>query len=196
VSLPVAVIEIRCNLLFPAVSKEDTTMKNSILIRAAVVALFTGLAFSTSSMAEYGPGKGDGSGRQHMMRGDYEGHHMLRGGYEGHHGASWKSSLTDAQKEKIKKMKVDYLKVKYPLKARMRTIKLELAVLATADAPDQKAIDATIEELLVLKKDLLKAKYAHKIAVRKELKPEEKVAFDKHMLKKAKRKNCRGHHGH
>ena len=161
-------------------------MKNSILIPAAVVALFVGLAFSTFSMAEHGAGKGDGSGRHHMMRGEHQ----------GCHGSSWKESLTKVQGDKLKKMKVDYLKVKYPMKARMKTIKIDLAVLATADAPNQKAIDAKIDELLALKKNLLKAKYAHKITVRKELKPEQKVAFDKHILKKAKRKKCRRHHGY
>lgn len=161
-------------------------MKNSILIPAAVVALFVGLAFSTTSMAEHGYGKGEGSGH----------HHMMQGGHQGHHGSSWKDSLTDAQRVKIKKMKVDYLKVKYPMKARMKTIKVDLAVLATADAPNQQSINAKIDELLALKKDLLKAKYAHKIAVRKELKLEQRVMFDKHMLKKAKRKKCRRHHGY
>jgi Spy/CpxP family protein refolding chaperone len=182
----IEVIKIRCNLLFSSETKEDATMKNSKLIPAAIAALLVGLAFSTTSIADPGVGKGDGSGHHRMMRGDHE----------GHHGSSWMESLSDAQKAKIKKMKVDYLKVKYPIKARMKTISIELAVLATADVPDQKAIDAKIDELLAMKKDLLKVKYAHKIAVRKELKPEEKAAFDKHMLKKAKGKKCRRHYGH
>jgi len=160
-------------------------MKNSMLI-PVVIALFVGLAFGTTTMADPYSGKGDGYGR----------HHMMQEGSKGCHKSSWKESLTDVQKEKIKKMKVDFLKVKYPMKARMKTIKIDLAVLATSGSPDQKAINAKIDELLALKKNLLKAKYAHKIAVRKELKPEQKVVFDKHMLKKAKRKKSRSHHGH
>lgn len=154
-------------------------MKNTMLM-PATVALLLGLAFSAPTMAEHGPGKGERSGPQ-MMHG-------------GGHGPSWKESLTEVQKLKIKKMKVDYLKVKYPIKARMKTIKIDLAVLVTADKPDQRAIDAKIDELLALKKDILKAKYTHKIAVRKELKADQQVLFDKHMLNKAKRKKCRGHH--
>lgn len=170
-------------------------MKNSMLI-PVVVALFVGLAFGTTTMADPSSGKGDGYDRHHMMHGDRHGGHMMQEGGKGCHKSSWKESLTDVQKEKIKKMKLDFLKVKYPMKARMKTIKIDLAVLATAGSPDQKAINAKIDELLALKKNLLKAKYAHKIAVRKELKPEQKVAFDKHMLKKAKRKKSRSHHGH
>lgn len=148
-----------------------------------------------TSLADQGPGKGEGAGHHHMMHGE-EGHPHMMHGEQGHYGASWKGSLTSVQKQKLDKMKVDYLKVKYPLKVRMKTIKLELAVLSTSDAPKQKAIDSKIDELLALKKDLLKAKYAHKIAVRKELKPEQKTAFDKHVLKKAKRGKCKGHHGY
>lgn len=179
----IAVSKIWSNLFSSYVIKEKVSMKNSVLIPVAVVALMVGLGFGTTAMAEHASGKGGGH------------HGMMHGDYQGHHGPSWKDSLTDAQKLKIDKMKVDYLKVKYPLKARIKTIKIDLAVLASADAPDQKAIDAKIDELLALKKDLLKAKYAHKTAVRKELKPEQKVLFDKHMLKKAKRKKCQGHHG-
>lgn len=160
-------------------------MKNSAFIPATLVVLLVGLAFGTTSMADHGFGKGEGPGR----------HKMMQGGPQGHCGASWKDSLSDAQKEKVKKMKVDFLKVKYPIKARMKTTKIDLAVLATADVPDQKAIDTKIDELLALKKELLKAKYMHKIAVRKGLKEEQKAAFDKHMLKKAKHKKCRRHHG-
>jgi Spy/CpxP family protein refolding chaperone len=153
-----------------------------MLIPVVVMLLLTG--FGTTGMAQHG--KGDGP---HMM-GESRGY-MMRGGCDG---TSWKDSLSQAQKDKIEKMKVDYLKVKYPKKARMKTLKVDLAVLVASDAPKQKDIDARIDELVALKKDLLKAKYAHKVAVRKELKPEQQAAFDKHMLKKAKRKKCRYHH--
>lgn len=159
-------------------------MKNTMLVPVVIMILLTGLGFGTTSLAQ--PGKGEGP---HMM-GEGRGY-MMRGGCEG---TSWKDSLSQAQKDKIEKMKVDYLKVKYPKKARMKTLKVDLAVLVASDAPKQKDIDAGIDELLALKKDLLKLKYAHKIAVRKELKPEQQAAFDKHMLKKAKHKKCRYYH--
>ena len=148
-------------------------MKKTILIPAFFVALLVGLSISTPTMADHGAGKGEGSG---------------------HHKAAWKESLTKKQWDLLKKKKVAFLKKKYPAKARMKTIKIDLAVLSTADKPDQKAIDAKIDELLALKRNLLKAKYAHIISVRKELSPEQQVLFDKYRLKKAKRKKCRRHH--
>jgi Spy/CpxP family protein refolding chaperone len=173
-------------------------MKKSVFIPATIIALITALAFGTTSFAEPSTGKGEGYGPHHMMHDGkgYGPHHMMHDGHGGHHKPAWKESLTKAQKDKLRKMKVDFLKVKYPLKARMKTIKLELAVLATADVPDQKAIDAKIDALLVLKKEMLQASYAHKIAVRKELTSEQKVLYDKHMLKKAKKGKCKGKRGH
>lgn len=148
-------------------------MKNLIGIPVAAIALLVGLAFSTTSMADHGAGKG----------GD-------------RHKAAWKESLSKVQQDKLRKKKVDFLKKKFPARARIKTIKIDLTILALADKPDKKAISAKIDELLALKKDLLKAKYAHIIAVRKGLQPEQQVLFDKYKLKKAKRKKCRRYHGH
>jgi len=145
--------------------------------RITLTAMLAGLLFSPMTMAEKG-----------------QGHHCKAHG--GQHGPAWKSSLSQAQRDKLKKMKVDFLKVKFPLKARIKTAKIDLAVLATADAPDNKAIGAKIDELLALKKEILQAKYALKISVRKELKPEQRAEFDKYQLKKAKRKKCRKHSKH
>lgn len=172
-------------------------MKKIMLLPAAVMALMAGLVFSTTGMAEYGHGMGEGAGshmmgsgpRSHMM-GEGAGRHMMR---DGCGGSWWDETVTQAQKDKILKMKVDHLKLKYPKKAKIKAIKAELMVLVTADTPDQKAITAKINEILALKKEIMAAGYAHKIAVRKELKPEQRAAYDKHLLKKAGGQRC-GHH--
>lgn len=154
-------------------------MKKTMLLLAAVMALSAGLVFNTGVMAEPVPGMGVGPG-SHMM-GMGPGDHMMRGGCGG---SWWDESLSQAQKDKILKMKVDHLKLKYPKKAKIKTLKAELAVLATSDTPDQKAITAMINDILALKKEIMESGYAHKIAVRKELKPEQRPAYDKHLLKK------------
>lgn len=145
-------------------------MKKTVLLLAAVMAILSGLVFSTIGMAEQGRGMGEGPW-----------HHMMR---DGGGGSWWDESLSQAQKDKILAMKVDHMKLKYPKKARIKSIKAELAVLVTSDTPDQKAIDAKSNEILALKKEIMAAGYAHKIAVRKELKPEQRSAYDKHLLKK------------
>jgi Spy/CpxP family protein refolding chaperone len=171
-------------------------MKKSVYIPAIVIALVTVLAFGATSFAEPSTGKGEGYGPHHMMKDGQGPHHGMYEGRGHHNKPAWKESLSKVQKDKLRKMKVDFMKVKYPLKAKMKTIKLELAVLATADTPDQNSINAKIDELLALKKEMMQAKYAHKIAVRKELTPEQRVLFDKHMLKKAKKGKCKGKRGH
>ena len=113
------------------------------------------------------------------------------------HKPAWKRSLSDEQKTKLRAKKVAFLKKKLPAKAKMKTIKMELAVMSIADKPDQAAINKKIDELLALKKDLLRAKYAHIASVRKELKPDQQSMFDKWRLKKAKKGKChhkRRHH--
>ena len=141
-------------------------MKSTKLL-AVIISLLTALFISSAGLAGHGGEKA-----------------------AGHHSAAWKQSLDKAQKDKLKKMKVDFLKLKFPLKARIKTIKIDLAILAMADTPDQKAIDAKIDELLALKKQILKSKYAFKVSIRKELKPEQRAGFDKHQLKRAKRNKC------
>lgn len=193
----------------------DFFMKKAQFIPAALVALLAALVLGSVSLAETGPGKGTGEGYRHMMYGKGEGfrhpmygggegyRHMMQGrggcdqgdGYRHHWGKKqpkWKQSLSDEQKTKLRAMKVEFSKQEYPLGAKMKLAKIELAVLVANDAPDQNAISAKIDELTALKKQMLKAKYDHKIAVRAELTPEQRVMFDQHMLKKAKQGKKRG----
>ena len=115
------------------------------------------------------------------------------------HSGGWKASLTDEQNTKISKLKLDYKKEKYPLKAKMKQAKIELALLMTSDKPSQKAINKKIDQLVKLKKEKLLLKANHQIAVRKILNDEQRVKFDMKILKKAYHGNKRGGyspHGH
>jgi len=118
--------------------------------------------------------------------------------YGMHHGyGNWKATLTDAQQQQVSKLKLDYKKKVLPIKARIKQAKIELALLMTADKPNQKAIDKKIDEILKLKGEKMRAKANHKIEVRKVLNETQRVAFDLHVLKKASRGKERCHHeGH
>ena len=138
----------------------------------------TGAGLSTNVLADHGKGMG-------MM------HH-------GGHGSSWKASLTDEQRTKIAKLKLDYKKKKYPLKAKLKQAKIDLALLVTSDKPNQNSIDKKIDQIAKLKREKMQLKAKHKIAVRKLLNEEQRVKFDMKVLKKAyhgKRKGGYGHHG-
>jgi Spy/CpxP family protein refolding chaperone len=168
-------------------------MNYSRVIPIGLVAFLTAMTFSTPGSAEPTSGKG------HMGPMMHDGGGMRGYGKDGHHGGShWKQSLTKAQRDKLAAMKLDLMKKKLPIKAKMKVVKTDLALLAIADKPDMKAIDKKIDELTALKNQVMKVKYAHKVAVRKELTPEQRVMFDIDMLRKAQKgkKRGQGHHGY
>jgi len=118
-------------------------------------------------------------------------------GYGRHHRDGWKSTLTEEQTKQVGKLKLDYKKKVYPIKAKIKQAKVELALLITANKPNQKAIDSKIDEIMKLKATKMRLKAAHKIGVRKVLNEEQRVQFDMKMLKKAyhgKKGYHRGHH--
>ena len=123
-------------------------------------------------------------------------HHSEMHG-KGHHGHSWKSTLTEKQQAELDKLRLAHAKVKLPLKAKMKAIKVDLALLVTADKPDYKDINQKISELVKLKQEKLQEKYKYYAAKRKVLTPEQRVSYDLYVLKSAmhKRKG-KGHHRH
>ena len=127
-----------------------------------LITLFLTLILSTPTFAQHGSGKG-------MM----------------HNSSGWKASLTDSQQEQLAKLKLDYKKDKYLLKAKLKQAKVELAMLITSDKPEQKSIDKKISEIINLKSKKMHSKVKHKIAVRKLLNEDQRVKFDMRILKKA-----------
>ncbi len=124
---------------------------------------------------------------------------MHRGGKHGGphlYGDDWRETLTDEQKAQLDRLHVAYAKTKAPRKARMKALKVELATLATAAEPSQKAIDAKIDQLLQTKREAMRAKYAYIADQRKVLTPEQQVSFDMHLIHKTMhgKKGKGGHH--
>jgi len=140
------------------------------------------LGFSSLAMAD------QHRGGQHEMRHDMHG--------KGHHGGGhWKATLSDEQRKKLDKLKLDFKKKKYPIKAKLKQAKVALALLMTADSPNQGDINKQIDAILKLKGEKMRLKAAHKIKVRKLLTAEQRVKFDMHVLKKAYHcKKRKGHH--
>jgi len=125
-----------------------------------------------------------------------------KGMHGGHHGKGmqggkhhlWKS-LTAKQKTEIMALKYTFKSKKLLLKARMKQLKVELAMSLANDKPDRKAIDKKVDSILALKKKMISAKLDFKIAFRKLLTKEQKAMFDLKMLKKMYKgkKSCRFH---
>ena len=151
-----------------------------------LIAILGSLGLSTVASAERGMGYGG------MMGG-------MKGGMpcgQGMYGACWKDTLTDEQRTKLAKIKLDHMKVQAPIKTKMKTIKMDLALLVTADKPDTAAINKKIDELTKLKNAKMKEKYRYITAKRKVLNAEQQVLFDMNVIKKAMKGKQKGHRGH
>lgn len=111
-------------------------------------------------------------------------------------GGGWKTSLSEKQQIQVSKLKLDYKKKKYPLKTKIKQLKVELALLMTTDKPNQKAINNKIDQIVKLKAQKMRLRANHKIAVRKVLNEQQRVKFDMKILKKAYHGKKRGHYGH
>lgn len=144
---------------------------------------------------------------EHHGREAHQGHHEAHYRYEGrqgHHRAHhrsmdkelfaqyWKGTLTTEQQLQVDQLRVNHAKANAPLKAKIASIKTDLAVLATAEQPDTATIQQRIDELLELKKKAMQQRYAHIAAVRKVLTQEQRVSYDMMILKHAKKRKRGG----
>ncbi len=159
------------------------------------LAVFAACAASTGALAQ--PGGGKEAAAMGAQAG--QGRHGMGRGGKHRYGAYWKSTLTDEQRAEVAKLRAAHKKRKMPLKARARALKVELAVLATTDDPDSGAIDKKIDEVLRLKREMMREKARHIAAVRKVLTDEQRAYFDVRVLKKAthgkRMRHGGGHHG-
>ncbi len=164
---------------------------------ALVVLFLASMALTSSDTFATSHGKGPGAfgPAMHQM------HHKTHGRYGDHRGRHggrllgphWKESLTAEQRTRIDQMHVAFAKEKLPLKLKAKTIKVELALLATADKADNKAIAQRVDELLALKKQIMQKRYAHIAAMRALLTAEQRASFDLEVLRKAKKGRGRHH---
>jgi Spy/CpxP family protein refolding chaperone len=132
--------------------------------------------------------KGDMGGKKHQ--GEHAGHRKCGGT------ASWKASLTDAQRKEIKALKVAHMKITLPLKMKIKAAKAELVALATADPVDQAAVEAKIDDLLWHQRLKLIEKYRFMAAKRQLLTPEQRLDFDMAAMRRVKHGKKGGHDRH
>jgi len=68
------------------------------------------------------------------------------------------------------------------VKAKLGLKEAEIDGLLVSDAPDRAALDKLVGEAADLKKEMMKAKYAHMVKVRSLLAAEQKAMFDTAVL--------------
>lgn len=149
---------------------------------------------------------GSGKHGMHGMHGGKKGHGGCKkhgaksgGSASGKHlyGVNWKDSLTVAQKAELDRLHVQYARTKAPLKAGIKALEVQLAVLATSGDTNPKAMDGPLVDLVLAKQEMLRAKYNYITAQRKVLSPQQQVSFDMDVIHKAMhgKKNRKGGHG-
>lgn len=138
------------------------------------------LIYTPPMLAEDGMHHGQG-----MMHG--EGHKM-------HHDDDWHATLSKPQQIKIDKSHLTYLQKVSPVKAKIKVAKIDLALLVTANEPNQDAINKKIDEIAKLSAEKIQLKAAHQIEVRAILSEEQRMKFDLHVLNKARSDKHGGHH--
>ncbi|MEE9165236.1 MAG: periplasmic heavy metal sensor [Nitrospinota bacterium] len=122
------------------------------------------------------------------------GHHEMKHGksskmgHQGGHGAKhifgshWRETLTDNQKMQADRIHLEMKKSLSVQDARLKVKKAELNNLVVKDDPDTKAIHRKIDEVLELKREIMRTKYDHMVEMRGALTPEQRVSFDMGLL--------------
>ena len=86
--------------------------------------------------------------------------------------------ITQEQLDKIDALHVEKLKENQQLRNQLNEKRARLRTLSTADQPDSKAIDATIDEMAALRATIQKNNMARMQEIRQLLTDEQRVVFD------------------
>jgi len=173
-----------------ASAQEHTATGGGHAMHGAVAAMDSGPGAGKKGCKHHGKGaRGDG---QH---GGMKGHHGScakhgkRGGgaTDGHrlYGAHWKQGLTVEQQSELDRLHLELARIKAPLTAGIKALKVRLAVLATSDSAGANEIDGPLMDLLLAEQELMRAKNNYIAAQRKVLTPEQRVSFDMEVIHKA-----------
>jgi Spy/CpxP family protein refolding chaperone len=110
-----------------------------------------------------------------MMHG---GMHERHGQDHGHHGGSWRATLTSEQKSEIAMSHLRMQQKQALAEGRIALKEAEIAALIAGDEGDDEKLQAGVDELVALKKELLLSKYQHLREVRQLLTPQQRISFD------------------
>lgn len=151
-------------------------MKKTFLLAALLIMTTAVMKAQTPSGCQHGK-----AGGNEMMKQCGPGHclDMLPG-------------LTEDQKKQIKTKGIAMHKEMAVIESQIKEKKAHLNTLELADSPDMAAIGKTVDEMMVLKGELMKKKIAHHQEIRKMLNDEQKMIFDNHCNKG----KCKGKKGH
>lgn len=144
---------------------------------AMILAIF----FAASSFAVL-PARADMEAKHGKASHEYCGDKKHHDGYGMSAKEQWKKSLTPGQASEISGLRLSLKKDLAAGKAKLGLKEAEIDGLLVSDAPDRAALDKLIGEAAELKKEMMKARYAHMVKVRSLLTAEQKAVFDMEVL--------------
>ncbi len=123
------------------------------------------------------------AGESKPSHGAQDGHHASQSKHKGHHFAPhWAETLSDAQKADVDRLHLELERKLVVLKAREALKEKELNALTASDDAKQKAIYAKIDELMEVKRDIMRQRHDHIVEMRELLTPEQRVSYDMGVL--------------
>lgn len=166
-------------------------MKKGLVFLMSVMLL--GLGLTTLSVADpnLGHGKsmhGDHDSMQGHGGGSKVGHnkkHKKGGTFSSH----WAKTLTDEQKISFDKMHLAVGQFEAVQRAKLKMLESELNVLAGKNGNNKSAIYAKIDEILDVKKSIMRNRYDHIAEMRSELTDQQRISYDMGILKRGKHKH-------
>ncbi len=97
----------------------------------------------------------------------------------------WHNTLSDHQKVKVDEMHLRLMKDTATIKAMITLRKTELATLATQDHAKLEVLNKKIDEILDLKRQKIRARYAHIVEMREILSPTQRISYDMRIISQA-----------
>jgi len=158
-----------------------------------LVSLMLGLGVAQISVAEPHAGHDNMHGKStHSgahQEGHKAGHDKKKHGKGGTFSPHWVKTLTDEQKISFDKMHLAVGQFEAVQRAKMKMLKAELNVLAATKSGNKSAIHSKIDEILDVKKGIMRNRYDHIAEMRAELTEQQRVSYDMGLLKRGEHKH-------
>lgn len=90
----------------------------------------------------------------------------------------WAKTLNDDQKARVDMMHLKLDRELVVLKAQEELVQKEINALVARDNADTSAIQAKLDELMGIKKQILRSRYAHILEMRAILTPAQRISYD------------------
>ncbi|MDX1252468.1 MAG: periplasmic heavy metal sensor [Gammaproteobacteria bacterium] len=140
-------------------------MMNRIL--PFVMAATLAVPFAVSAESDHHKEQGAGAHKEHGHSGSAH-----------HFSDHWAKTLSDDQKARVDVMHLKLDRELGVLKAQVELMQKEINALAAQDNADMSAINKKIDELMGVKKQIMRARYAHILEMRAALTPAQRVSYD------------------